>query len=1417
MLRDGDAQEVFIAGLAEFLGKYLESSARSALFIDDVHWLDASSRMVISRLAARLCPQGHMLVCGARNDEELHETIDRLESVLPVGLLEKLELGSLTEPDAHEVVAEFLGEAKVPSELVEPLSRLSDGTPLTLLELLDLAFEQRLLRPRHGTWQLDVAPLHQMRLPGSSRALIERRLALLDVNAVASLRAAAVVRSRISPTVLAAVTGTSDEEVRATLDRAAAARVLLRSSEGLYSFVHDCIWEALLRVVPAHEQRALHQRVADALWSERGTSSSHDYDIAKHLAAGIVEHNPLRTYEALRLAGKRAIAACDDALALSFLKPAQRAAQLAQLDLTRDFYVDLAETSLRAGATTESLGYFKLALTHSRPGTESAHVRGRIAWIHHNESRAQACWTELAAALREYNRRLPGETGLSLLRAGFSRAAARSPLGIVRAEQNDLETLCDLYVCCTRFAIESGNPTRALASILYLAAAATQLRPCRAVVYAEVYTAFGLSALSPRTPWREHLARGQRIAQEIADPIALTLYHQGYHVVLAWVGDIEEAERQAWICVVERGNYMELGELCHLCFGMYAMQNALGRPAVGLAWLERAIARVVQSARAPALFELIEEAACATLVALGRERELPELRRRVAGVQRTELQPGSYFHFLSYQHRVQTLIDNDELDAPFEALVREWQALGQKPKSTHIAVAIFFVHVAHARVHQCLRTPAAKRGPLLEKLRLALDDVEAVSGYTLIAGHACVTRAAYDWFRGATSDAEQLLAKAERLARETSNAWVSFAAARLRAHMLKARGKLTAARDEARTAAQLARVYGARSRLRVICEEFDLGEFMVDDRPGDPGDSPTVRRHLDALLHIAQASSRDLGPRRQARYIVEELLETLAAERGFLYMRDANTGMLHCHAACHASGEELVTDESACDGALVEQVYATGQTLLANTGRPRASAGSLHEHTCIVVALVLREQVVGVLYLDRHAAAGSFSSEDVALLEALANQVPVVLELAGALRERERLELNLRQAQKMEAIGRLAGGIAHDFNNILATIEFAAGCLTSRINPQGEEDLSEIRDASRRGAELTRQLLMLSRGKSVPPRRIDLVEVLQRQAPMLGRMVRSDVQIEMDLTDQALPAMADPSQIERLVMNLCRNASDAMPSGGGITIRLRLATQAPETLAGSSQQHSPGYAELSVIDTGTGMSDEVRSRLFEPFFTTKSTQQGTGLGLAIVYTIVQQYGGLIDVLSEVGAGTTFRIHLPLAHDTLRPAFAPISTRPQRDSTPPERRTGRKTIIVVDDDDILRKQSARTLEAAGFLVWVARDGQDALRVIAEADHEPELAVTDVQMPGMDGVQLAERLRTNHPDIKLVFVSGDGPDALISSGSLDDNAVFLQKPFKPDALLREVEMLLQSTSHTTAVSGIHKLLGAPPEIDEADLTR
>jgi eukaryotic-like serine/threonine-protein kinase len=1392
VMTEGDVQRVFVEALAEFLIKYLDSCGPSVLVIDDVHWLDASSRHVLARVAARVCVTGHTIVCGARDDSESREQLRRFHAPLPGDRVETLTLGPLSPDDATHVITEYLGLASgaaAPPGLVTELTRLSDGTPLSLIELLRLVLERGHLRPHQDSWLLDTASVQRMRLPSSSRALVEQRLGQLPEATLHVLRAAAIGRGRIDERLLMHATGCSLEQVWAALAAAVEARLLTRGKDGAYEFVHDSVWEGLLRDLPKAERRTLHQRAAEALQSDGGHGTLFEYELARHYVGGLLGKQPAQAYEATRRAALRAFEMCDHALAMSFFKTARATARLAGIDPGREFYVRIAETSLCLGATRQSLSFFGRALDRSSPGAQRAHVLGRIAWIHHFESNAPACIQTLESALAEFGKRVPGSEPTKAVRSGFITLLTQAVPRRARHNAQDTETLCSLYIGCARIALDEGQPGRAMAAMLQLATLSRQLPPCRTAVHAELLFAFALSALNNGKLWRKAMARAQRMAREIADPVAQTLCHQFQHNIAGWRGDYAECERQALACVVERGHFMELSELCTVCFSMYMVENVLGRPEHALQWLERAIERVCMLGQASAAFEIIEEAAYVTLRGLGREKQASLLKRRLAGVRRAELCKTGLFHLLAYQTRVQALADRGELGAEFEALVAEFERLRQSPARVHLVVLGYYLHVAHARVQQCLRADPVRWPVLLPKLERALADLEAAERVPLVSAHARVIKAALLFFRNKAAEASVCLSEAERLAQQERCVWVSFAVARLRAHMLRAKGNEAAARDQARIAALWAEQYGQHSRVLTIRDEFPIGP-QTRVRPPAEGETQPGRS-LDALLHISQANSRELGPESQARLIVDEVIGALNAERALLFMREGpGTGLL-LRAARRAGGDDLEPD-APYERTLVQQVYATGQTEIGVAVLSYGTAQNI-ERACLVCALVLREQAVGVVYLDRSTAVGDFSAEDALLLQDLANQVPIALELANALRERERLQSNLRRAQKMEAIGRVAGGIAHDFNNILTAIQLAAGSLALSCTTSQGSDIDDIVNSARRGAELTRQLLNFSRGEEILPQRVVLGEVVAKLQPMLRRLIRANVELQLDLDNEPMRVLADPIQIERVLTNLCRNADDAMTSGGVIRIAVGPSLTDPSAAIASELRHDTAYGQLVVSDTGAGMSEDVRARLFEPFFTTKSERGGTGLGLANVYTIVQHCGGHIEVISEPGAGSLFRIYIPLVADTLTSQIPPPP--PAAGSLEPfvrPRPRPASSVLVVDDDETVRRLMVRALKRAGYTVFGAEDAFVAQRLFDEHRESLALTVTDMQMPGMDGSQLAAELLEREPSMKLLFVSGEQKDELMRQGLLTHDSLFLRKPFTPRVFVDSVRALIGAST-------------------------
>ncbi|HEY2515667.1 MAG TPA: response regulator [Polyangiaceae bacterium] len=380
-------------------------------------------------------------------------------------------------------------------------------------------------------------------------------------------------------------------------------------------------------------------------------------------------------------------------------------------------------------------------------------------------------------------------------------------------------------------------------------------------------------------------------------------------------------------------------------------------------------------------------------------------------------------------------------------------------------------------------------------------------------------------------------------------------------------------------------------------------------------------------------------------------------------------------------------------------------------------------------------------------------------------------------------EEQLRQAQKMEAVGRLAGGVAHDFNNLLSVILSYSAMLADDL-PRGDparEDLQEIGEAGRRGAELTRQLLMFSRQEVVEPQVLDLNVVLSNMEKMLRRLLGEDIDFRILRAPELARVRADPGHIEQIVMNLVVNARDAMPTGGRLTIETKNAALGEEF----AREHlgvTPGaFVMLAVSDTGIGMDKATQARIFEPFFTTKEKGKGTGLGLSTVFGIVQQCGGSIWVYSEPGSGTTFKIYVPLAKGEVDIAAKSLA--------PPTLR-GTETILLVEDEDQLRVVASGVLRKYGYRVIEARNAGEALLECERCPGEIHLLLTDVVMPQMSGPALAKRLVVARPKTRVLCMSGYTDDAAIRHGAVDLGMAYLQKPITPEKLARKVRMVLDS---------------------------
>jgi PAS domain S-box-containing protein len=393
-----------------------------------------------------------------------------------------------------------------------------------------------------------------------------------------------------------------------------------------------------------------------------------------------------------------------------------------------------------------------------------------------------------------------------------------------------------------------------------------------------------------------------------------------------------------------------------------------------------------------------------------------------------------------------------------------------------------------------------------------------------------------------------------------------------------------------------------------------------------------------------------------------------------------------------------------------------------------------------------------------------------------------VTERHSSLLEQESLEAQLRQSQKMDAVGRLAGGVAHDFNNLLTVIITHCGFLLTDLPPhtQAHDDADHIQMAARRAAELTQRLLAFSRQQVLTPTVLDLNAVLRDLLPVLSALIGEGIELETSIQPAPLRLKVDRAQLEQIILNLVVNARDAMPNGG----KLHVVTGEVELSADYARAH-PGSSEgqhvaLGVRDTGVGMGGDVLARIFEPFFTTKEQGKGTGLGLSTVYGIVQQSGGSISVESQVGFGTTFEVF-----------FKPATEPERRDPTmrpPSPREPVQATILVVEDEEGVRRGVQRILKHAGYTVLVAADPAQAIAIVEDFGGKLDMLLTDVVMPMMTGAELAERVVVMRRGIKVLYMSGHAREALDGEQGRGQGVEFLQKPFTRQSLLHKVHSVL-----------------------------
>ena len=553
-----------------------------------------------------------------------------------------------------------------------------------------------------------------------------------------------------------------------------------------------------------------------------------------------------------------------------------------------------------------------------------------------------------------------------------------------------------------------------------------------------------------------------------------------------------------------------------------------------------------------------------------------------------------------------------------------------------------------------------------------------------------------------------------------------------------------------------------------------------------------------ALIGLTRSNTVQASdPATILRQITETAASTLRVERVSIWRYSESRQKIFCvdlyelNANRHSAGMEL----HAANYPSYFQALSTSEIIAAADARhdPRTREFSkdylqpLGITSMMDVPTFLFGKLDGVLCHEHVGPLRTWLDDERMFAIALSNLISLAYEQGERKRGEEALrrsEQQLRQAQKMEVVGKLAGGIAHDFNNLLTVITGYSEILLSNMSEADpiRRELNAIKQAGEKAGALTRQLLAFSRRQMLQPKVIDLNAVVNNLGQMLRRLVGEDIDLVAVLDKKLWRLKADPGQIEQVLMNLVVNARDAMPKGGKLTIE----TANVELDENYARQHvtvkSGQYVMLAVSDTGCGMDAETQSHLFEPFFTTKEHGKGTGLGLSTVYGIIKQSGGTVWVYSEPGQGATFKIYLPrLEEDGEMIESSAILT--------PKRR-GSETVLLVEDEEIVRTLVRTILTDNSYIVLEAQNGREAIRICEEFTGQIHILMTDIVMPEMSGRELAERLAISRPHVKVLYTSGYTDDAVVRHGVLAADTAFLQKPFTPDVLLNKMREVLEA---------------------------
>jgi hypothetical protein len=1325
-----DAHHIFLEGASRVLARLLKAAGPGLICIDDVHFIDAGSAAILRKLLATFESGNSLLLLASRPEDGSNRELDALRGGRgPHDRIPVLQLRTLSRQSVGVIAANYLGVERLSESIVDRVAALASPTPLGVLEVMRTFLDERALLPHWEGWRIEAEAAEHVRLPETVIDVLKARIARLEDRVSTILTAAAALGQDFDLSLVASMSEQSETEVATALAEARRAD-LVAGGPTVYRLVHHAVRDALLASQTESALRGFHQQAAESLAERLNGEASSDlsfvYRIADLYYRGDWQKDPERTVAALELAARHAFAAFDNRRALSLLEQAQAVREAVGHDAGGPPLHLHGEVLVRLG----SLGLGRALLERALDRTHDGLVRGQIltlvAWTYEIQLDSENAWQALRAAFREVGESFPETTLASFgrsVRAWATNTTQRKMHKAGPAERHRMEIVAALYQRVVRLGLLSGELSKVVQAATRGLEVAQKLGPGPALAKSSVIYGFVLSGLTQGRGGERHVRKAEQIAIASRDPATIAHIQQVNAVIASWQGNVERALELGSRCLLEHGHWQEFAEHCLLAHSQELLEAVRGRGLEELFWLDHILGRLELSPEAHGLWEFILLHAEALLVHLGREGQAES---RLARLRKTtiEIPKSSACYVLTLGPRVRALVEAGELGPRLDALEAEFRQGRHDPRRVHLAVAEYYLQMAHARVHACLRAEARNKRTELDRLKLSAAELRAAARIPVLKAHSLVVDAYVAQFSGEPERAAKLFAESDALGLEEESPWVRYAAARGRAHAWKGRKHADVIQAEARIAEEIAREHGAAHRLRWIREEFAIpaASITFSARPARRvGESPATGSRRDRrtqttrrLMRTPAATGRSEGQRK----ILDELVQGLGIREGHLFMVD-ETRRPDWVCGRDAAGRDT-GKPSDCAERLVQSVAV--QELAAFTD----DAERLR--SCIAAPLIVHGKVRGAVCLESDGC-GAFGADDAELLSALASKLLPDQTDSGAGTQKpvqavaDAPELAIALADDLERI--LDGESGSDADSLARVLTFARGLRETKRLELHRPGIANLND------------IVLRAG--------------QRLMPALGAQVELLTSLEAGLD----PVEVDAEHLEILVLHCALGASRRMQPEGTLVIETANVSLDQLFSHRFPEAESGAYAMLSI----SAVPDRHQAKSSPP--------TGFGAFAEQVYRkAVQKNGGQLALDPVPTGGTSLQILFPRIGAARGPKEANGTL------------AGRRTILIVEPDDRLRKVTGEELKELGHRV-LATDSLSGGAGIARM-HGSSIDLTLVE-PALYSDPMSPSPTATLPSRATIYASSVPWNALRAAGIVRPKAQFLQKPYSLDALM------------------------------------